>query len=201
MRKFYFFLLLLTVIFTAGFLYRYVNLKQPQEKVYVAVEGEGKIIAFDAATRRIVSSIDLSVEHRGGRMMFAPHNIQVAPDMKSVWVTANASKHQDHSSLIPNARAHGEGEKGGEEPDKVIIIDPLKDQIIERIPIAVGIHLAHVVLTPDSSLAYVTAQHEGMLYGIDTKTFEVVDRIHLLSEGEPHGIRLAPSGTVAYRSE
>ena len=66
----------------------------PNEKIYVAVEGEGKIAVVDAEKRTVIKTIDLSVAHEGGILTFAPHNIQVAPDGKTVWVTANAGAHQ-----------------------------------------------------------------------------------------------------------
>ena len=121
----------------------------PDEKIYVAVEGEGKIAVVDAEKRVVLKTIDLSVAHEGGLLVFKPHNVQVAPDGKTVWVTANAGMHQDHGAfLINQARAH-EGE--GAEPDQVIVIDPGTDFIIKRLELSSGLHLAHVALTPDSA--------------------------------------------------
>lgn len=199
MKKIIIFLVVIIGVLATGIGYRYFSLQsQPSEKVYVAVEDEGKIVAFDPATKKIVSSIDLSAEHKGGRLAFYPHNVQVSPDSKTVWVTANAGKHEDHAfAPIPYAHAHG-NEEEGEEPDEVVVIDLKIDRIIKRIPIAVGIHLAHVVLTPDNSFAYVTAQKEGAVYKIDAKTFAVAKRIPMPKESEPHGIRTAPDSSVAY---
>ena len=188
-------------------LYRYfsdVIKAQPAEKVYVAVEGESKIVAFDPATKKIVAAIDLSVAHEGGKLAYAPHNVQVSPDMKTVWVTANAKGHEDHSSLIPAARAHGEENEAGEEPDEVIVINPETDKIVKRSPIRPGVHLAHVVFAPDSSLALVTAQSEDAVYKINARTFEIEKEISVSPprgdsvSQEPHGIRVSPDGAVAY---
>ena len=173
-------------------------ISQPKEKVYVAVEGEGKIVAFDPKTEKILAIIDLSAKYNDSGIFYAPHNVQVSPDMKMIWVTANARKRQDHSfRFIFLAGAHGNEEKA-EEPDEVIVIDPQKDKIIKRIAIATGVHLAHVDLTPDNEFAYVTAQKEGAIYKINAKTFEIEKRILLAKESEPHGIRIASDGKTAY---
>ena len=69
--------------------------REPEEKIYVAVEGESTVAVFDAASRRRSRLIDLSTEHDGMRVIPAPHNVQVAPDGHTVWVAANHG-HQGH---------------------------------------------------------------------------------------------------------
>lgn len=170
------------------------------EKVYIAAEGDGAIVVFDPARRRVLSTIDLSREHEGKRLLFMPHNVQVSPDNGTVWVTANAGTHMDHTSrFLMNVYAHGKETKSeSTEADEVLIIDPLRDRIVRRIPIKSGVHLAHVVLTPDSAYAYVTAQKEGAIYKINAKTFAVEKLILARNGSEPHGIRIAPDGSSAY---
>jgi YVTN family beta-propeller protein len=201
MKKTLLFGVIVLAIIAAGASYRYFRSGSAPEKVYVAVEGEGKIAAFDPATGRLTTSIDLSVPHEGGMLTFAPHNVQVAPDMKSVWVTANVGGHEGHSAgLISAAHAHedeGEETEIGE-ADEVVVIDPFTDRIVKRIPIASGIHLAHVVLTPDSAFAYATAQTEGAIYKINARTFEVLKQIEAPEGSGPHGLRIAPDGKTAY---
>ena len=198
MKKIVLFILAIAVIFGAGFWYRSYRASAVKEKIYVAVEGDAKIAVIDSVTRKVIRSIDLSIEHEGGKLSFAPHNVQVSPDQKSVWVTANAGQHQEHSSFLFNrASAHGEEEEGDAEADQIVIIDPLTDQIIEWIPIARGIHLAHVVLTPDSRFAYVMAQEEGAVYKIDADTHSI-ERIEMSPESEPHGLRISSDGRTAY---
>lgn len=197
MKKTLLFIVIIVGILGAGLAYRYSALQQ-NEKVYVAVEGESKIVALDPTTSKIVSTIDLSVEHEGGKLPYAPHNIQVSSDMKTVWVTANAGKHQGHAFLsVPRAFAHG-NEDEGEESDEVIVIDPRTDKIIRRVPVGTGLHLAHVVFTPDSKYAYVTAQTAGIVYKINTDTFAIEKEIAFSMGSEPHGIRIAPDGSAAY---
>lgn len=178
---------------------------QPMEKIYVAVEGEGKIAVIDAATRLVIKNISLSLPHEGSMHTFAPHNIQVAPDGKTVWVTANVGSHEEHSSsgLIKTASAHGEeNEQAGmgmmEFFDQVIIIDPQTDEIIKRISIDKEQHLAHVALTPDSLYAYVTAQTAGKIYKINAKIFSVENIIIAPKDSGPHGLRISPDGSAVY---
>ncbi|MEK7193425.1 MAG: cytochrome D1 domain-containing protein [Patescibacteria group bacterium] len=172
----------------------------PKEKIYVAVEGDGKIAVIDAATRKIIKNIDLSLEHEGGRLIYAPHNVQVAPDGKSVWVTANVGKHEGHSAYVPfRAYAHGNEDTGEmrAELDQVIVIDPVKDEIVERVPVTVG-NLAHVALDPKSENAYVTAGKGGYFFRINTKTYKAEAVFRFDAESEPHGLRINPAGRVAY---
>lgn len=184
--------------------YQAIPRELPSEKVYIAVEGDGLIAVVDPVKQKVISKISLAVEHDGGTLPYAPHNVQVAPDMQSVWVTANSGSHQDHAAQIaPKARAHGE-EAAGDDTDEVIVIDPATDRIVKRIPIERGIHLAHVSLTPDSKTAIVTAQTKGVVYKINAETFEIEKRIFVPAVGpektppEPHGVRVSPDGKTAY---
>ncbi len=199
MNKMFVFVVFIAVIFGAGFWYKN-SIGQPKEKIYVAVEGDGLIAVIDAKKQKVLKSIDLSVEHDGGKLIYAPHNVQVSPNNKSVWVTANASKHEGHTRrFVPEAYAHGdEAESVTNESDQIIVIDPLTDKIIKRIPIKQNIHLAHVVVTKSGDYAYATAQKEGVIYKINTKTFEVEKNILARKDGEPHGLRISPDDSFAY---
>ncbi len=185
--------------------YQAIPRELPGEKVYTAVEGDGFIAVVDPIKQKVISKISLAVEHDGGILPYAPHNVQVAPDMRSVWVTANSGSHQGHASrVVPEANAHGEEKEAGDDSDEVIVIDPITDRIIKRIPIERGIHLAHVSITPDSKTAIVTAQTKGVIYKINAETFEIEKRIFVPAVGpektppEPHGVRVSPDGKTAY---
>ncbi len=168
-------------------------------KSYVAVEGESKMAVIDPIKRVVIKNINLAMEHDGGLLGFTPHNVQVSPDNKTVWVTANSGAHSDHGLInFPKAYAHGEEETESLEFDQVIIIDPDTDSIVKRVPIAQGIHLAHAVLTPDSKYAYITAQNEGVVYKINVKIFEAIKKIETREGGQPHGLRISPDGRYAY---
>lgn len=160
------------------------------EKLYVAVEGDGKVAVVDIASGRVIKNIDLTEQGSGGHIRLAPHNVQVAPDGRSVWATAIAQAHEPGSSHA-----------GSDPPpaaDQVVVIDPASDAIIKRIPVGAGIHLAHVALTPDSRYAYVTAQQEGCVYRIDARNYRIDKRIPLAAHDQPHGLRISPTDGHAY---
>jgi len=168
------------------------------EKLYVAVEGAGKVAVIDPVQKKTVRYIDLSLDHEGHVQMYTPHNIQVAPDGKSVWVTANVAGEDGHSheSFLSPKKVLA---NGSDEPfDDVIVIDPLTDTIKARISIAPYIHLAHVTVTPDSRFAYITAQEEGAVYKIDALAYFIEKRIETGAGSEPHGLRVSPDGSTAY---
>src|SRR3989344_1207331 len=194
-------ILLLCAVIAVGFLsYGYFRTETPVEKVYIAAEGDGKIVVVDPIKGKVLRSIDLSIAHEGGTFSFAPHNVQVSPDNRSVWVTANAGAHSDHSAWARSAFAHGDEESAADsgEKDEIIIIDPETDTVTERIPIGAGLHLAHVVLTPDSRRAYVTAQNAGVVFKVDAISHKVLKAIPIGEKSdEPHGIRITPDGAKA----
>jgi len=173
-------------------------LEPGEEKIYVAVEGEGTLAVFDAASRSRIRTIDLSADQDGIRRPVAPHNVQVAPDGRTVWVTVN-SGHGGHESQA-HASDHEDMEHAVRENpvDEVVVIDPATDTVIRRIPIASGAHLAHVVLSPDSNTAFVTAQNESAIYTIDARNYRVEGRIAAPPASQPHGLRVAPNGSHAY---
>ncbi len=166
-----------------------------EEKLYIAVEGENRIAILNPATQSIIKTIDLSEQADNTTHEYAPHNVQVTSDGKSVWVTANHGHEEGHGS----DERHEENNVNREEaPDQIIVIDPSTDKIIKRIPIDLGIHLAHIVVAKDNSYVYTTAQERGIIYKIDAQSFEIVKKIEAPKGSEPHGLRLSPDGTTAY---
>lgn len=199
MNKFIIFILLIAGIIGIGAWYRFGRPDTTTEKIYVAAEGDGVINVIDSVTRKIIRNVDLSIAHEGGMVKFHPHNVVVAPDGKTVWITANAGKHEGHSrSLVNSAYAHGAGESGVA-PDEIIVLDPnRRDRIIARIETDIGAQLAHVVVSQDGAFAYATAQKKAVIYKIDARTKEIVNEIAFAKDSQPHGVRLAPDGKKAY---
>src|SRR3990167_3268784 len=174
------------------------------EKVYVAIEGTGEIAVIDIKTNQVVKRIDLSEDKNSMTVGYMPHNIQVAPDNKSVWVTANAIDEKMKMSFRIIPIAYADTGHGNEVPDtmgnkdELIVIDPFSDAIIKRIEMGQDLHLSHVSLTPDSSYAIVASQEKGILYKINTTTFEVEKETTTKSGAGPHGLRISPDGKTAY---
>ncbi len=172
-------------------------------KIYVAIEGAGEIAVIDTKTNQVLKRIDLSEDKNGMTVGYMPHNVQVAPDNKSVWVTANAVEEKEVSfRIIPIAYADtGHGDEVAipiEIMDEVIVIDPFSDVIVKRIELGQGLHLSHVSLTPDSAYAIVASQKKGIVYKINTSSFEVEKNVFTKKGGEPHGLRISPDGKTAY---
>lgn len=171
------------------------NSSYPQEKVYIALEGDGKIAVFDPQSRKVQKTIDLAK----GDDHYMAHNVQVSPDGKSVWVTANAEgKHDSKNEEEGMNMDEMMNEGASSSLDEAIVIDPQSDTIIKRIPLAKEAHLAHVVVAPNNEFVYVTAQEGNVIYKINARTYEVIREIAMPNNGQPHGLRITPDGSKAF---
>lgn len=174
-----------------------------KNKIYVAVEEEGKIAVIDAVSNKVLKNIDLAQESAEGKIFFMPHNVQVAPNGKTVWVTGNAmAKKEDQKQsfrLINQALAdEGHGMEATNNEDQLIIIDSYLDQIVKRIPLGTDMHLSHVALTPDGRYAVAASQGKGIVYKVNAATYEVEKQALTKTGAEPHGLRISPDGRTAY---
>lgn len=148
-------------------------------KVYVANEDGGTVSAFDATSLKALASV------RVGKL---PHNVQVAPDGALAWVTNNGDPDAAEASA-----GHG-GASGHGAAGEVWAIDTATDSVVARVP--VGLHPAHVVLTPDGRQAFVTNGGDDTVSVIDISARRMVATIAV--DKYPHGIRISPDGTQAY---
>jgi YVTN family beta-propeller protein len=140
----------------------------PAVAVYVANEQEGTVSLIDVIQKKNVYTIHLGETMQNMPM---PHNVQVAPDGKTVWVTCMS-------------RATGE-------IDKIIVIDQPSSRIIRRIDAGVDLHVAHVVFNSTGSEAYVTANSTGQVIVYNTQTLSELRRYNLGVNKKPHGLRYA----------
>ena len=156
------------------------------DKVYVANEGADTVSVLDAVSFKTLASV------RVGKM---PHNVQVSPDGKLLWVTNNGEPGQaaDASAQKGMAKA-GHEAMGMAKPGAVWAIDTGSDAVVAKVP--VGMHPAHVVVSPDGRLAYVTNGGDNTVSVIDTAAQRLVATIPV---GKfPHGLRISPDGKQAY---
>src|SRR3989344_5181887 len=195
---------------------------EASQKVYAAVEEDGKIAVINPENQA-VKYIDLSQTVNGTDTHYAPHNVQVAPDGRTVWVTGNAAGEHQHGtsplnrlknlagqlSLFKKVLAHGDEEAmpaqddspmraSGPVQDEVIVIDASTDKIIKRIGLGQGLHLAHVALTLDSQFAFVTAQEKDLIFKINGSTYGVEQQYSVKAGSGPHGLRVAPDSVAVY---
>lgn len=139
---------------------------KPVSFVYVANENGESVSVIDVSTMRTVTEIDLTDVTVS---MVMPHNVQVAPNGKSVWVTAMGMAKTDM--------------------DQAIVIDPKTNEIIQRIYLGNNLHPAHIVLDSNCNNAFVTAYNTNKVIQIDAKTYSIVKTFDLDSNCNPHGIR------------
>lgn len=153
------------------------------DKVYIANENADTVSVLDAASFKVLTSV------RVGKM---PHNVQVAPDGKVVWVTSNGEP--DADAVPGHQEMKKEAHAAMAKPGAVWLIDSETNAVIAKIP--VGLHPAHVVLTPDGRFAYITNGGDNSVTVIDAAARSVVATIPV---GKfPHGLRFAPDGRQAY---
>lgn len=153
-------------------------------KVYVADEDAGTVSVLDAASFKKVGSIAVGQ---------GPHNVQVAPDGKLVWVTTNG---QPVTAMGNTANQHM-GKSGHEAMTavgEVWAIDTATDAVVAKVP--VGAHPAHVVVSGDSRFAYVTNGVANTVSVVDAAARTVIATIPV--GASPHGIRIDPDGKQAY---
>jgi YVTN family beta-propeller protein len=159
----------------------------------VADELSGTVTVIDATTRQKIGAIQITlrIPLEGLVIPYSPLDIAVAPDGRTVWVTAPQ----------PQSGCAG-GEAGCGDPlippayaiDQVIVVDPATDSIIARIKVPsldTGmVHVAGVVVDRESRFAYVTATAANQIIRIDAKTFEVVGRVDLGPGREANDIEI-----------
>lgn len=153
------------------------------DKVYIANENADTVSAIDAASFKVLTSV------RVGKM---PHNVQISPDGKIVWVTNNGEPDMDAAPGHPGMKKADHAAMA--KPGAVWLIDTGTDAVIAKI--LVGLHPAHVVLAPDGRFAYITNGGDNSVTVVDAVARSVVATIPV---GKfPHGLRFAPDGRQAY---
>jgi DNA-binding beta-propeller fold protein YncE len=103
---------------------------------------------IDAVNKKFIKAISLSEQYYGKFLEYSAHNVQVSPKGSIIAVTAN---------ILEKEGAHG-GEMTNS--DEVILIDPMTESVIGRIPMGIGMHLAHVVINSTDTRAYVASQEK-----------------------------------------
>ncbi len=166
-----------------------------KEKVYVALEGEGKVAVIDTKSTKVIATIDLSETGDGEIVRYMAHNVQVTPDGKKVLVTANV---EEGMEMEDGEMPHGDDMGHGQKYDKLIVIDPMTDKVIDSISVDTDSHLAHVVTSPDARIAYVASQEKSKVYLINIENGEVMREVVIGEASGPHGLRVSPDGSEVY---
>ncbi|MBC7956535.1 MAG: beta-propeller fold lactonase family protein [Cytophagales bacterium] len=153
-------------------------------KAYVADEGANTVTVLDAASFKKIGRIPVGQ---------GPHNVQVSPDGKWLWVTNNGEPGMAAEKMPAGKMPQGEhAAMGG--AGAVWAIDTASNKVVAKVP--VGKHPAHVVVSGDGSTAYVTNGTDNTVSVLDTATRRVSD---VISVGvSPHGLRISPDGKEAW---
>ena len=139
--------------------------KQPA-KIYVANEEGGSVTVIDLLDT--LKSTNINLSDSSGNLYMA-HNVQVAPNGKSVWVTAVP---MDSNGV-----------------NQLVVIDPDSETIKKRISLGKYLHVAHVVLDNESKNAFVTAKGPSQVIQVNTSTYQVIRKFDLGAGHSPHGLR------------
>lgn len=123
-------------------------------KVYVADEVANTVSVIDAASFKKVASIPVGQ---------GPHNVQVAPDGKWVWVTNNGEPGKAAGRMPKSEHAAMAG--AGAAVGVVWALDTAIDTVVAKVP--VGRHPAHVVVASDRRTAYITNGGDGTVSVVD----------------------------------
>ncbi len=148
--------------------------------VYVADEGANAVSVIDATSFKKIGSIAVGQ---------GPHNVQVSPDGKWVWVTNNGDPAKAAETMpagqMPKAE-HGAMAGAG----AVWAIDAATGAVVAKV--LVGKHPAHVVVASDGRAAYITNGGDNTISVVDTASQRVIGVIPV--GASPHGLRITPDG-------
>lgn len=154
------------------------------DKVYVANEGADTVSVIDTTSFKTLASV------RVGKM---PHNVQVSPDGKFAWVTNNGETDPVADASVHKGMAQG-AHAAMAQPGAVWVIDTSTNAVVAQV--TVGMHPAHVVVSPDGRFAYVTNGGDNTVSVIDTAARNLVATIPVGLF--PHGLRISPDGKEIY---
>jgi YVTN family beta-propeller protein len=160
-----------------------------QGTVWVADEHGNSITVIDAATNKIVTTLT-GIE--------GPHNLQVAPDGKSVWAV---SGHQSLAVMIDPATytVHGTvptGKMPAHDDNTVSAIDVATMKTLATIP--VGKYPHGLRPSPDGKWIYIANAKDTTLSVIDTTTNKKVTDIQVGQR--PVQVGFSPDGKFVYFS-
>lgn len=176
----------LIVVAHSGLLAATGSAQAAEAKVYVADEGSNTVSIIDTTSLKTIGRVAVGQ---------GPHNVQLAPDGKLLWVTNNGEPAKK-TAKTPDAKMSKSGGMNMDStaPGAVWAIDTATDKVVAKVP--VGMHPAHVVVTPDGRHAYVANGGDDSVSVVDIAAQSVVATITV--GAGPHGLRISPDGKQAW---
>ncbi len=153
---------------------------ESEDRIFAAVEDDGVLAVIDGESGELLRTTDLSLTAHGATVKVMAHNVQAAPDGRTVWLTA-----------MPNMEG---GAHGADMPEELIGVDAAAYEVTSRIELGTGLHAAHVVISGDTG--FVTANEADAVVVVDLAAKTVSRTISLPDGTGPHGARLTPDGRV-----
>lgn len=151
--------------------------------------GEGWIYTADEIGRS-VTRVDLgSGVATTIPVGISPHNVQVAPDGRTVLLVGSAA--MDMSEQATGQQGHG-----ADMPGTLLMLAADARDTSGAVRVPVSSDPAHAVTSPDGRLAFVTSSGQDAVIVVDLGTRRVVDTIP--TGAYPHGLRLSPDGRELY---
>ncbi|MEA9358478.1 beta-propeller fold lactonase family protein [Bacteriovorax sp. PP10] len=136
------------------------NDKSIEGSVWVANEDDNSITIINARNNKVLTTLT-EIE--------SPHNLQVSPDNKTVWIVSG------HKALA-------------------IAVD-VKTYALKGV-VATGKMPAHIIISPDGKSVYVTNGEDNSVSIIDVRTMKAISTIP--TGKQPHGLRTSPDGKWIY---
>jgi DNA-binding beta-propeller fold protein YncE len=150
-----------------------------EDLIFAAVEEDGTLAVLDGETGALLRTVDLSESAHGEQVRFEIHNVQAAPDGRTVWLTAMPSE-------------QGGGHADEPMPEQLIGVDAVGLSVTARIELGSDLHAAHVVIS--GATAYVTANEADEVVVLDLAQGSVQRSISLPTGTGPHGARITADG-------
>jgi YVTN family beta-propeller protein len=148
-------------------------------RVYVSDETNGRIVVIDAATHRIVRSIDVGKRPRG---------LRLGPDPRFLFVAVSGSPRGgpgvDESALPPPDRS----------ADGIAVVDLLAGEVARIIES--GPDPESFDLSPDGARLYVSNEDAARASIVDVHSGRVLQTVAV--GGEPEGVKVSPDGREAW---
>lgn len=141
------------------------------DKAYVSDMPQGIVYVLDWKTKKTIKQIH-------DKSMTFLHQVRMAPDQKSLWVTA--------------ANEFGPGLSARTQKPQIVVIDTVKDKIVDHIILPDDLSLHDVKFTPDGKTALIAGRTYGddsHLALMDMKTRKITKRVSVCAScHKPLGI-------------
>ena len=160
-----------------------------------AALGNGYVYTADE-TGRSISRVDLrSVEVSHIPVGIMPHNVQVAPDGRSVLAVGSAVMSMPAGASVGPGR-DAEQEHDDDAAGSLLVLLAGASDTIGAVRIPIGRSPAHVVVSADGRRAFTTNSGDNSVIVVDLAARRVTDTVRVAAF--PHGLRLSPDGRELY---